>query len=99
MSFDLEGAGTREFFEQHDALYRNELPFTVHLFEFEGHPGHRVLDVGCGPGWLVRNFARGGAHICGVDLTAAAATLTKCSLELYELGGAVAMADAESLPF
>ena len=30
-------------------------------------PGQRVLDVGCGPGALVRLFARRGCHVIGVD--------------------------------
>ncbi len=30
-------------------------------------PGQRLLDVGCGPGALVRQFARGGCQVVGVD--------------------------------
>ena len=30
-------------------------------------PGQRVLDVGCGPGALVRHFARHGCQVVGVD--------------------------------
>lgn len=98
-SLDLADVGTRAYFDGHDALYRNEIPFAMHLFEFDQHAGERVLDVGCGPGWLVRNFARGGARITAVDITATAASLAKRSLRLYGLRGETGVADAENLPF
>ena len=31
-------------------------------------PGERVLDVGCGKGWLVEAFGRGGLSACGTDV-------------------------------
>ena len=33
-------------------------------------PGARVLDVGCGPGWLSEFLARCGYHVTGVDFSA-----------------------------
>ncbi len=34
-------------------------------------PGSKVLDMGCGEGWLVRNLTKAGKHAVGVDGTAA----------------------------
>ena len=98
-SLDLTDVGSRAYFEGHDALYADEIPFTLHMFEFDKHRGERVLDVGCGPGWLVRNFARGGANIFAVDLTDAAVRLTRKSLQHWNLEAELAVANAEKLPF
>jgi ubiquinone/menaquinone biosynthesis C-methylase UbiE len=98
-SLDLTNPGTREYFEGHDKLYEHEIPYAMHLFEFDRHAGELVLDVGCGPGWLVRNFARGGARIVAVDLTNTAVQLTRKSLRIYDLRAQLGVADAENLPF
>ncbi|HKR01395.1 MAG TPA: methyltransferase domain-containing protein [Pyrinomonadaceae bacterium] len=34
-------------------------------------PGSRVLDVGCGSGWLAEYFARLGYEVCGIDISPA----------------------------
>ncbi len=34
-------------------------------------PGSRVLDVGCGSGWLSEYFARLGYDVCGIDISPA----------------------------
>src|SRR5207249_3693752 len=98
-SLDLQNVGSREYFEAHDQLVLDEIPFTMHLFEFDRHANERVLDIGCGPGWLVRNFARGGARVIGIDLTHAAVDLTRQSLRLFNLKAQLGVADAEKMPF
>jgi SAM-dependent methyltransferase len=98
-SLDLGNVGSREYFEGHDRLYEHEIPFAMHMFEFDRHAGELVLDVGCGPGWLVRNFARNGARTVAVDLTDAAVRLTRESLRIAGLRAHLGVADAEKLPF
>jgi 2-polyprenyl-3-methyl-5-hydroxy-6-metoxy-1,4-benzoquinol methylase len=36
----------------------------------EGQSGMRVLDVGCGEGWLARALAERGCHVVGIDASA-----------------------------
>ena len=94
--------GTREWFEEHEHVYVHDC--------FAGEPpaifaealptGCRLLDVGCGPGFWVRFFARRGftrVHAC--DLTDVAVDLTNRSLGLFGLTATVRVGDAEHLPY
>lgn len=93
-------AGSREFFEWHDRVRETDVEvFAMHLYEFDQHAGERVLDVGCGVGWLCRHFAAGGAEITGVDITYQATKLTRKRCELHELPCTVVQGSAEQLPF
>jgi uncharacterized membrane protein len=77
-------AGTKEFYDWHAHVRDyDEGEFTQSMHEFERHAGEKVLDIGCGNGWLVCNFARNGAKITGVDLTPKAVELTQKRLKIY----------------
>ena len=92
--------GTREFFEWHDNVRRNDVePFAIEIYEFDLHDGENVLDVGCGIGWLCHQFAVEGARVTGVDITDRACELTRRRLEMYELSCEVIRASVEQLPF
>ena len=91
--------GTKEFFEaieQH--RYRLE-PFIWKYARFQEWRDKRVLEVGCGVGTDLLQFARAGASVYGVDLSGRAVGLAKRRLELYGFEGDVREADAEALPF
>ena len=94
--------GSREWFEQHESVYMRDCLagepsaiFTAGLAR-----DARILDVGCGPGFWVRFFARRGfTRVTGCDLTEAAVDLTRVSLELFGLAATVEVGDAEALPY
>ncbi len=76
----------------------------------EGGRARRVLDVGCGEGWLARALAAGGADVLGVDGSAAlidaarAATTTDggagvARFEVASYDDLVARADRAAGPF
>ena len=46
----------------------NEVAFLIDTLGLE--PGHRVLDVGCGPGRHARALAAGGIEVLGIDISA-----------------------------
>jgi ubiquinone/menaquinone biosynthesis C-methylase UbiE len=93
-------AGSPEFFRAHDALkVEHSDRFNIHLYEFDGHAGEKVLDVGCGPGWLVQEYAKGRAEVVGMDLTHRAVMLARDRLSYQGLRGALLQANAERLPF
>jgi ubiquinone/menaquinone biosynthesis C-methylase UbiE len=92
--------GSKDFFEWHARIRDyDEGDFCQSMYEFDRHAGEKVLDIGCGNGWLVWNFAQNGAKITGVDLTSVAIELTKKRLAIYDLSADLRIANAESLPF
>ncbi|MGD9581057.1 MAG: class I SAM-dependent methyltransferase [Vampirovibrionia bacterium] len=97
--FDIE-PGTKEFFEAVDSLKKNDIEkFSYNLWEFEKHQNKKVLDIGCGPGWLVVNFAKNNADIYAVDITDTAVDITSKTLQLLGLSANLHVANAEQLPF
>jgi SAM-dependent methyltransferase len=92
--------GSRQFFQVHDRLKEEGTDrYSKHLWEFDRHRGQRILDVGCGPGWLVQEFALGGACVSALDLTSKALELTKKRLSYRRLKADLVKANAEDLPF
>ena len=93
--------GTREYFQFYDALReRNESPtFSRALHEYPRFRGRRVLDVGCGNGYVLSRYAREGARVFGVDLTDAAVRLCVARFQQERLAGDFCVGNAEELPF
>lgn len=91
--------GSPGFFADLDAYHFEKLHHLLRLVDFNGWRGRAVLDVGCGAGVEVVRFARGGAHVVGVDVAAQAAALTRQNLAQQRLTAGVAIAAGERLPF
>jgi SAM-dependent methyltransferase len=67
--------------------------------DFDGYRGRMVLEVGCGAGVDLARFARGGAHVTGVDLAPSAIALARANFEQQGLNARLEVADGEQLPF
>ena len=52
--------------QMHHILFGESLQFI--LSEASHFPSARVLDLGCGAGWLSLELARAGLHVTGIDL-------------------------------
>jgi ubiquinone/menaquinone biosynthesis C-methylase UbiE len=92
--------GTREFFdriEQH--RYSQYAPWMPRVMGFDKFRGARLLEIGCGMGTDLLQFARGGARCTGIDLTPRSVAITRHRFALYGEDGAFMMGDAERLPF
>lgn len=99
--FDREHElGTREFFdkiEQH--RYRQYAPWMPRVMGFEKFPSARLLEIGCGMGTDLLQFARGGARCVGIDLTPRSVEITRHRFALYGVPGTFMISDGEQLPF
>ncbi|MEX2116102.1 MAG: class I SAM-dependent methyltransferase, partial [Bacteroidota bacterium] len=95
---DLEW-GSREFFEQVETFRYTLQPFMDRIMRFKEYKGKRLLEIGCGLGTDLLQFARAGAHVTGIDLTPASIDLARKRFSLYGIPADLQVADAENLPF
>jgi len=91
--------GSRGFFDDLDQYHFEKLHHLPQLVDFNGWRGRSVLEVGCGAGVDLARFAKGGALVCGVDLTESAIALARANFSQQGLAGRFEVADAERLPF
>src|SRR6266446_5186791 len=92
--------GTREFFDEVERhRYTVYAPWMPEVMGFNEFAGARLLEVGCGMGTDLLQFARGGAKVTGVDLTPRSIEISRQHLSVYGAGGDFAITDGESLPF
>jgi ubiquinone/menaquinone biosynthesis C-methylase UbiE len=91
--------GSREFFDEVERFRYDVQPFMADVMEFDKHKGERLLEIGCGLGTDLLQFARGGAIVTGVDLTEKSIDLVRKRFAVYNLAGEAMTADAEHLPF
>ena len=92
--------GTREFFaaiERH--RYSVYAPWMPRVMGFDKFPGASLLEIGCGMGTDLLQFARGGARCTGVDLTPRSVEITRHRFALYGMDGTFMIGDGEQLPF
>jgi 2-polyprenyl-3-methyl-5-hydroxy-6-metoxy-1,4-benzoquinol methylase len=92
-------AGTKEFFEEIEAYRFEKLHYLPKLVQFDGFAGLRLLDVGCGVANDLARFARGGAHVTGIDLAEHSIDLAKANFKFRGLSGEFSVMDGESMSF
>jgi len=91
--------GSIEYFEEIENHRYNVEPFIHSFAQFTHWHGKKTLEVGCGCGTDLLQFARAGAETYGVDLSPNSVELVTKRLDLYGLKAEVREADAETLPF
>lgn len=93
--------GTADYFRYYDTLREaNEsVPFSYALHEYKEHVGRRVLDVGCGNGYVLSRYAKEGALVYGVDLTETGIDLCRRRFDFSGLNGHFTVGSAEDLPY
>lgn len=92
--------GTREFFEAvENQRYNEYAPWMRRLMGFDQFPGASLLEIGCGMGSDLLQFARGGALCTGIDLTPRSIEITRHRFALYNHKASLMISDGEHLPF
>jgi SAM-dependent methyltransferase len=91
--------GSPGFFADLDHYHFEKLHHLLHLVDFGGYAGRRVLEVGCGAGTDLARFAKGGAIVTGVDLSSSAIALARQNIDQLGLRADLREADGEHLPF
>jgi SAM-dependent methyltransferase len=97
------GLSDEEYFRAFDELRESEdveprdISYAVH--RFDEARGKRVLDVGCGNGYVLAQYALHGANVVGVDLTERAIDLSRRRFRLLGLDGEFAQIDGMRLPY
>lgn len=95
-----EPVGTRAFFDDLDEYRFDKLRYLPRLVDFNGFGGQSVLEVGCGIGTDLVRFARGGARVTGVDLSATAIDLARRNFEEHGVAPVeLRVANGEALPY
>lgn len=74
-------------------------PFIGKYAQFDKWTGRKVLEVGCGVGTDLFQFAKGGARVVGIDLSPKSVFLTKRRFQISKVEADILIADAENLPF
>src|ERR1044071_7729688 len=69
------------------------------LMGFDKFRDARLLEIGCGMGTDLLQFARGGARCTGIDLTPRSIEITRHRFRLYDADGSFMISDGERLPF
>lgn len=92
--------GTRQYFDAiEEYRYRDYAPWMKEAIGFDRYRGKRVLEVGCGTGTDLLQFARGGARVTGIDLTPRSIEIVRRRFEVYQVSGEFIVGDAENLGF
>ena len=74
-------------------------PWMANALDYQGTAGLNILDVGCGQGIDLCEYALAGATVTGIDLTPRHVQLARRHLIDLDLEGTVVEGDAEDLPF
>lgn len=88
----------QDFVQVEQAFLQNN-PWIGDNFDFTALRGKRVLEIGCGAGAASCLFARAGAKVVAIDLTATAAKLTEMNSRSQKLKVDVLNMDAEKTAF
>jgi SAM-dependent methyltransferase len=92
-----------EYFAAFDGLREADdcepYAFSNRIHGYDQAAGKRVLDIGCGNGYVLWHYARRGAHVHGVDITETALALSRRRFELGGLKAEFRLTDGNRLPY
>lgn len=87
------------YLEAESYRYGEYAPWMSETMEFARHAGERVLEIGGGIGTDLAQFAKNGADVTDIDLSAVHLAMAQENFSLRGLKGRFIHQDAEILPF
>lgn len=91
--------GTEGFFNDLKAYRFDKLCYLPKVVKFSNYKDKRILEIGCGIGIDLVQFAQGGADVTGVDLSETAVDLAKQNFKYHRLNGKLMVMNGEALEF
>jgi 2-polyprenyl-3-methyl-5-hydroxy-6-metoxy-1,4-benzoquinol methylase len=91
--------GTQGFFEDLREYRFDKQRYLPGVVDFTAYKGRKLLEVGCGVGIDLIQFAMHGAQVTGIDLSEHAIQLAEKNFELSGLKGDLRIMDGEHLEF
>jgi ubiquinone/menaquinone biosynthesis C-methylase UbiE len=92
-------AGTMEFFMDIEQYHYEKLEYLRRIIDFNAYKAKKVLEVGCGLGIDLVQFAKGGAIVTGIDLADNAIELARRNFSLHGVHGELLVMNGEELSF
>jgi ubiquinone/menaquinone biosynthesis C-methylase UbiE len=100
---DLEIAkhpvGTQEFFEDLREYRFDKLRYLPEVVDFAAYKDQRLLEIGCGVGLDLVEFARQGSQVTGVDVAECAIELAMKNFAYHGVYGDLRVMNGEALEF
>lgn len=90
-------AGSPEFFAETEDYRFEKLHYLSKVVDFAGYSGKRVLEVGCGLANDLSRFAKGGAHVTGIDVAPHAIDLARSNFAQRGLEGDFHIMNGEAM--
>lgn len=95
--------GTPGYFKELEDMRYNRMPYAYsylpEVAEFKDSKGKNVLEIGCGVGTDLSQYAKNGAKVTGIDLTPRGIAVARKRFRIMGLKGKLLVGDAENLPF
>jgi len=91
--------GTKGFFADLDEYRFDKLRYLPNVVDFNAYRGKKILEIGCGVGIDLIRFAKGGAHVTGIDLAQQSIQLAKKNFEYNALKADLRLMNGEALEF
>ncbi len=99
----MEGLCDYDLFGTYDAIREADncepYAFSNFIHEYDKSNGKKVLDYGCGNGYVLSRYALNHAKVFGLDITEKAIELSKKRFKLMELNGEFIVNNGLSIPF
>jgi len=92
--------GTSEFLDELEyKRYNKHYAYLTESAEFDQYDGKDVLEIGCGMGIDLLQYAKGGANVTGIDLTEKAVKNSKAHFAHRNMKGTFYTMNSEKLDF